>query len=414
MRKLWFIALCCLIVPFMLYGGEKTSEIENIIILKSPGDDTAVNMAIDRFTDEFGVDVEVIDADISTGSTITIDTMIAAGEAPDIYMDYLARTGKFIDPAYAIPLDDYVDMSAFNESMMGQFKRGGKYYAIMRPTGAMGMFVNLDVLEEAGIAESDIPDNWTTDDFVAMAEKVKAVGKYATVLFAANQSGDYFYMNYFASFGADLYNEDYSESTADSPEGLAALQFLNMLVEKGYAPRESAVYTDDDYLAELGMGSCAVGGLFIGHLGILSSMVEQGAIDAMPRYKFVSFPNNAAACSMPHAVVGYNSGDEYRNELVATLMTYIESKEAQTDHLIANGTYSTRNDVTAEQDSDDWRAIKAIVEANGLYDLGLAHPAYGEIRKQMFPLLQEMYAGKLSPEDAIKMYDEAVTAILQE
>lgn len=410
MKIFLIVTAICLLIPFLLFGGEKTTEIEKLVILKSPGDDSAVDNAIAKFTDEFGIEVEVIDADISTGSTITIDTMIAAGEAPDIYMDYLARTGKFIDPAYAIPLDDYVDMSVYSEEMMGQFKRGGKYYAIMRPTGAQGMFVNLDILAEAGY---EIPDNWTTDDFIDMAEACKAIGKYATVLFAANQSGDYFYMQYFGSFGAKLYNDDYTESTADSPEGLATLQFLNMLVEKGYAPRESAVYTDDDYLAELGMGSCAVGGLFIGHLGILSSMVEQGAIEAMPNYKFVSFPNDAPACSMPHAVVGYNSGDDYRNELVATLMTYIESKEAQTEHLLANGTYSTRTDVTAEQDSDDWRAIKKIVENNGLYDLGLAHPAFGEIRKQMFPLLQEMYSGKLSPEDAIKMYDENVTAILQ-
>ena len=414
MRKLWLLVLCCLIVPFLLYGGEKTTEIEKLVILRSPGLDPAVESAVAKFTDEFGIEVEVIEADISTGSTITIDTMIAAGEAPDIYMDYLARTGKFIDPAYAIALDDYVDMSAFSESMMGQFKRNGKYHAIMRPTGAQGMFVNLDVLAEAGISESDIPEDWTVADFVAMARELKKIGKYATILFAANQSGDYFYMNYFASFGAQLYSEGYTESTADSPEGLATLQFLNMLVEEGYAPRESAVYTDDDYLRELGMGNCAVGGLFIGHLNVLSSMVEQGAIDAMPNYKFISFPNGAAACSMPHAVVGHDSGDDFRNEMVATLMTYIESKESQEHHVVNYGTYSPRTDVTAEPDSEDWQAIKKIVEQNGLYDLGLAHPAFGEIRKQMFPLLQEMYAGKLSPEDAIKMYDENVTAILQD
>ena len=410
MKRILLILLVLCLVPIGLMA-EKTAEVESIVILRSPGVDPDLEAAIAKFTDDTGMTVEVIEADISTGSTITIDTMIAAGEPPDIYMDYLPRTGKFITPDYAIALDDYVDMSVYNPTMMAQLKRDGKYYAIMRPTGAQGMFVNLDITDAAGYT---VPDNWGAEDFVEMAKAVKKIGKYATILFAANQSGDYFYMNWFASFDTQLYSEGYTESTADSEQGLTTLQFLNMLIEEGYVPRESAMYSDDDYLRELGLGNCAVGGLFIGHLAILNSMVEQGSIEAMPRYKFVSFPNDAAACSMPHAVVGYDSGDDFRNEMVATLMTYIESKESQTAHVIKNGTFATRLDVTAESESPDWKAIKKITQDNGLYDLGLAHPAFGEIRKQMFPLLQEMYVGDITPEEAIEAYDDAVTAILQE
>lgn len=410
MRKILLVLLVLLLVPMGLMAEKK--PVDMTLTVLTSGDDPVVNTSIAKFTEVTGIAVETIVADISTGSTITLDTMIATGEAPDIYMDYLPRTGKLVDPAYAIALDDYINMSVFNPSIASQLKRGGKHYGIMRSAPAQGMWVNLDILDEAGYT---IPDNWTTDDFIEMAQAVKAIGKYATVLFAANQSGDYFYMNWFASFGTQLYAEGYTESTADSPEGLATLEFLNMLVEEGYAPRESAVYCDDDYLRELFLGNCAVGGLFIGHLPVMYSMVEQGTIEKAPNYKFVGFPNGAAACSMPHAIVGRASGDDNRDAMIALLMLYIESKEAQTAHVLgASLPFPVRLDVTVEPDNEDWRAVKAIVEANGTYDLGLAHPTFGEIRKQMFPLLQEMYVGDLSPADAIKAYDDAVTAILQE
>jgi ABC-type glycerol-3-phosphate transport system substrate-binding protein len=410
MKRLWIIAFVVLIVPLVFFAGGK-EEVYNLVLLKSPGEmpwiDEAINDFMAAHEDVF---VKVQDADISTGSTITIDTMIAAGEAPDIYKDYLARTGKFITPDYAIPLSDYIDISPYNPLMVGQFIKGGKLYALMEPPGAQGMFVNLDIMDKIGYT---VPDDWTLEDFHEMAEACKENGVYATALFAANQSGDYFYMNYAASFGVELYDEGYTESLFLDTGGATMLAWLKAAIDYGYAPKESAVFSDDDYLAELAYERAAVGGLFIGHLNVFRSMVEQGQIEEMPNYKFVPFPGGAAACAMPHAIVGYNSGDKKRNELVAELMGMMTSKEAEEISVPLNGTFPTRLDVDITLDDPDWIAIKAIVDNNGLYDLGLAHPSFGEIRKQMFPLLQQLYSGKISAEDAAIAYDEAVTAILQ-
>ena len=412
MKKSLLVLMVLLLVPIGLMAEPKPRDMILTVVSSAPRDEPVLGPAYEAFTDLTGIEVEVIVADISTGSTITIDTMIAAGEAPDVYTDYLPRTGKFVDPAYALALDDYLDLSAYNPAIIGQLKREGKHYGMMRAASAQGMWVNLDILDEAGYT---IPDNWTTDDFLDMAKAVKKIGKYATILFAANQSGDYFYMNWFASFNTQLYAEGYTESTADSPEGLATLEFLQGMIDDGYIPRESAVYSDDDYLREMFLGNCAVGGLFVGHLPVLYNMVEQGTIEKAPNFKFVGFPGGAAACSMPHAVVGKASDDEERNAMVALLISFMTSQETQTRHVLSDSKpFPTRKDVTVEPDDVNWRAVKAVVAANGTYDLGLAHPTYAEIRKQMFPLLQEMYVGDITPAEAIKAYDDAVTAILQE
>lgn len=409
MKRLWILVALCLVVPFILIASERVEDMV-LTVLMSPEPRNPVHEMIGQFAEDYDVEVEIIDADITTGSTITIDTMIAAGEPPDVYMDYLARTGKFITPEYALPLNDYINLDVYNMVMEQQFVRDGNLYALLRPAGIMGLFVNLDVMETVGLR---IPDSYSIDDYLAAAEVLKQHGKYMTCLFAANQSGDYFYMQYFASFGADLFNDDYTESLADSPEGLATMRFLDMLIEKGYAPKESAVYSDDDYLVELFKGNCAVGGLFIGHLAIADSMIEQGVIDKLPRYKFVSFPNDAPAVAMPHAVVGHRSEDKKRNELTAALIEYITSRKVEEWMVTQNGVFPTRKDVTVEYPGQDWADIKAFSSRNGIYDLGLAHPKFGEIRQQMFPLLQQMYQGKLDPQGAIRMYDERVTDILK-
>ena len=135
MKKILLVLMVLLLVPIGLMAEPKPRDMVLTVVTSGP-DDVVLGPAYEAFTNLTGIEVDVIVADITTGSTITIDTMIAAGEAPDVYTDYLPRTGKFVDPAYALALDDYLDLSAYNPAIIGQLKREGKHYGMMRAASA--------------------------------------------------------------------------------------------------------------------------------------------------------------------------------------------------------------------------------------------------------------------------------------
>ena len=373
---------------------------------------TTDNYFVKRFAElEPGIKVILTDADISQGNTITIDSLVAAGKAPDVYQDHISRVGKFIVPEYALPISDYVDLSYLNPKMIEQFKRGGKVYGLPLSLVNQGMILNMDLLEAIGYK---VPDNWTLDDFRAMAKlvKEKAPGKYATVLFAQNQSGDYFFMNWFASFGVKFYSEGYKESTFEKTGGAKGLAWFMEMYNNGWIPKEAANLNDDDYLLMLSKGEVATGGLYLGHLPILESAVKQGLIDKPITLKYVSFPNNAPACIQLAGIVGHNTKDKKRNEAIAKYIKFVTSAEYQTLDTLYQGSVPTALAVTAKSAHPLWPGQVAVAQKNGLYDLGLALPQFGEIRKQMYPLLQRMYAGELTPDQVAKMYTENVNKIL--
>ena len=49
---------------------------------------------------------------------------------------------------------------------------------------------------------------------------------------------------------------------------------------------------------------------------------------------------------------------------------------------------------------------------NGVCDFGIVTQTFSGVRAQMFPLLAEMYAGKLAPEAVLPKYEKAVNDIL--
>ena len=50
------------------------------------------------------VEVEFLSVDQQGGSTITMDSLLAAGDAPNIYFDSQVRTGKYLVAEYALDL----------------------------------------------------------------------------------------------------------------------------------------------------------------------------------------------------------------------------------------------------------------------------------------------------------------------
>ena len=413
MKKLLFISLMILLAFSVFAKG----AVERKIVVLYTGDgptpahlwQDAADATIAKYP---GLTIEFMKGDLSTGAPVTMDTLIAGGTAPDIYCDSMVRVSRYILPEFALPLNKHMDVSDY--AYLEPMTRGGNVLALPVDGGAQGMCLNLDLLDAVGYT---VPDNWTMGDFMEMAGKVKAYGQktgkevYATGLFAGNQSGDYLWMNWFAVFGVKLYAPDYVRSDQNRG-GAKVWETFKYFKNMGFIPNNSATLTDDDYALMWSKGMFAATAFFPSWVDLyFKSAMEQGLIKVPHRYKFVSFPNNAPACTNFSGLV-VNKDTKLKDEVI-DLVKNVTSVTSASTRVKIQSSVAYRKSVTEKPADPHAVEIDAIVAKNGLYDLGVTNPWFAEVRAQGFPVLQSVLSGKLTPEQAGEEYTKKVNEIIQ-
>jgi len=420
MRKFEMMVMAVFIAVAMFGAGEP--EQQTIRVLHS-GDNVFDNGTtfIGETTRLFNLkypDITVEDSkiDLSDGSALTMDAMIAAGMPPNIYMDTMVRASKYMIPEFALPLDDYItDLDKYQPGILDPYRKDGKLMALPQAGGAQAMAINLDLMDDIGYT---VPDNWTIDDFLEMAALVKAKyngEKWATGMFAANQSGDYLMNNWFAAFGVDFYGPGgYDVSTIADTGGEVVYQFFNLLNENGYIPPNSAALCDDDYVMQWSDGNLAATAFFPSWMKpYWDASMKQGTIKEPFRVKYVPFPAMPGVSGVPvyfsnTAIIVNNTGTDIDTP-AAYYAELLNGAWAQTEHL-KRGKMSTRIDVVPNQDPYLLQ-VADIMAKNGIQDVGITDPRFTERRSLQFPILQKLLNGKISPADAIAEYQEKLTSV---
>jgi multiple sugar transport system substrate-binding protein len=100
----------------------------------------------------------------------------------------------------------------------------------------LGLYVNKEVLSQAGI--TDIPTD--RDSYLAALEALKAVDVQGEWVDGYVFTGTFEFESLIWQFGGELYNEDVTEATFNSPEAVEALTWMTDLVEDGYSPKNVA------------------------------------------------------------------------------------------------------------------------------------------------------------------------------
>jgi ABC-type glycerol-3-phosphate transport system substrate-binding protein len=383
------------------------------------GETTLFKTAIASLTRDFpGVKVEQILIDTSDGSTLTMDAQLAAGTPPNVYIDSMVRVSKYIVPEFALPLDGLVrDLDKYNPGMLDQFRRGGKVMALPQPSSAQGMCINLDMMRDIGYT---VPKDWTVDDFLKMAKLVKqryGTEKWATTLFAGNQSGDYLLNNWFASFGVQFYAKgNYDKSVIADTGGAKVYRFYQDLVRAGYVPPHAATLNDDDYAAAWSVGKIAAGAFFPAWTTpYLKTAMDQGLIKEPFKLTFVPFPRapgvKTVATYVNGAVlVGHRTGTDV-DKITARLMEYLNNAWAQERFVRYGGILANRTDVTEKTPDPMLVATAEIMKKGGIQDVGLSDPRFTERRALQYPILQRVLNLTVSPEQAIEEYQAKLSSV---
>jgi ABC-type glycerol-3-phosphate transport system substrate-binding protein len=161
----------------------------------------------------------------------TLTTQIAGGNAPDLaWMGDLSA--DLIDSGALVPLTepfeaadgwDYQDLLP---SVTGEYSRDGQLYAYPFSNSPFALYVNTDLLTEAG--QTLDPENLTWDQVSQVGAAVHAAtGKGGFVVNDFNYSSWNTLATVWTGFGASAWNEDGTECGFDSPEMAEAFTFLH-------------------------------------------------------------------------------------------------------------------------------------------------------------------------------------------
>ena len=417
MKRIIFIFSMFCFFSGLFFAGEK------ITILSAGdvqfGNSSLFKETIKKFNAEYpSVEVEMLAVDQTTGATITMDALLAAGDAPNIYYDSMVRAGKYMVKDYALDLRQYItDLKTYNPGLLATFTKNGALLGLPMPGSSQGMFINLDIMKEIGYT---IANDWTITDFLKMAELVKQKyngKKYATGMFAANQSGDYLINNWFAAFGVPFYeNGNYDKPVMADRGGAKVYAFYQLLMKNGYIQKDAASIGDEEFIVQWFSGNIAATAFFQSWAPTYyESALAQGVISKIPNYKFVAFPRAPGVQKVPtytngYGVVIHKTGtklDKYASRFVEIL----NSAEMQGNCAKFMNLSPNRTDATHYPTDAHLKEIENIIAVNGVMDVGLSDPRFPERRATQFPILQKVLTFKMTPEEAITEYQKKMAAV---
>ena len=235
-------------LTFMFRGGEDERD--------------AYQAAIDRFTEDTGVPVEVIVTDADQYAT-KLQAAIAGNTVPDVFYIEQASLQSYVSSGVLMDITDEVaeldvdldniwqygvDSYRYDGTLQGTPE--GQLYGLPKDVGPLAFGYNRTMLEEAGIDLPDADEPLTWEEWLPILEELTTdtdgdgeIDQWGTGLNVQWNLQSFVWSN-----GGDWTNEDHTQVTVDTPEFAEALQFFtDLTTEYGVTPSPEQAQTLDTY-----------------------------------------------------------------------------------------------------------------------------------------------------------------------
>lgn len=202
-----------------------------------------------------------------------VDTFVAmaeAGTVPTIFETWFTEPKKLIGGGFVADITDELDALGWADEMNPSIRallsdENGRIYGVPRDGYALGLMINAEVFEDAGLVDEDglplYPKTW--DELAQTAVKIKeATGSAGLCLLAKDNAGGWHFSNIAWCFGATLETQDADGkyiSELNTPEVVAAMQYVSDL--KWKYDVLTADPTSEDWgtgFTQLGTGAAAM------------------------------------------------------------------------------------------------------------------------------------------------------------
>ncbi len=343
-----------------------------------------------------------------------ISTQIAGGKVPDIIQVATEGQRLFASRKLVEPIDDLLErdkgeLADFFEDIHPNLIEWNKTYS--SPDGqtyylpgefnTMCVWYNADLLNKAGVGEP--ADDWSWDDFLAIAEGVTKTGPFGFHAPAAYFVG---LMPWMLTNGASTLSTDWKTATVDTPQAIEAAAWMRSLVEKKISPAPGGAFDPftaaaQDKLAMFGGGRWPV-----------ISMRRLNAVDKM---KIAVWPQKTQKGSP----VGWNAypimkGTKNR-EAAWAFVKFIASKQASEYFATQGGTIVPPRRSVANSDAflTNAPAGSAKLYEALEYATPIPSPDKGNVvQKDIEDAWEQILVGNVEPEEALNTLNEKIQANL--
>lgn len=324
-----------------------------------------------------------------------LKAQMAGGTAPDVfYVDDQLMTA-FAPTEQILALDEFmaqakVTKADFIPALLTIFTQNNKIYALPKDWGTLGLVYLPEVFKEVGIPEPT--DKWTWTDLRAAAQKIAAGGKYGGFCMGADWAR---FSPFATSYGNAFVSKDLKTATLDTPEVLAAAQFVaDMFKEKSLvrAADVSAGWCGEAIGKKL-VGMTTEGGWMV---NFMKTTFADVAWKAMP---IPSGPKNQSDVIFTNGI-GVNASSKFP-KAAAAFVIYATGRDNQAEIVKTGFAYSTHPDQAALiVDPND----KAIAKGGLMPDTIVAYwgPNTGKINDAVSQALDRIFLGDQDVATAFK------------
>lgn len=213
-------------------------------------------------------DVEIIPSNY-TYAVETFTALAESGKVPTIFETWytepqkLIRNGQVADITDALAELGWLDK--INPSIRALLSdENGRVYGIPRDGYALGMMLNVEVFEDAGLVDENgiplYPGTW--DELIEAGKIIKEkTGSAALCLLAQDNAGGWHFSNIAWTFGAKLEAQDENgkwQAQLNTPEVVAAMTMVQTLSKEGLLTSDPTSENWGTGFAQLGTGAAAM------------------------------------------------------------------------------------------------------------------------------------------------------------
>ena len=380
-------------------GGGATSGVKLTVLIGSSGDaeTKAVTEAGNAWATKGGNTVTVTPA---KDLVQELTQALAGGSPPDLfYVDASKFAGLVKGGALAAYGDDLPNKSDFYPNLLESFTSDGKVYCVPKDFSTLALQINTDLWTKAGLTDADVPTTW--DQLETVAKKLTTGGVTGLVVSDTLDRLDVF----MRQAGGSLQNADKTEFTADTPENLAGLTYVQKLAREGVLKFPKQV--DAGWGGEaLGKGKAA--------MTIEGNWIVGGVKNDYPnlKYKVVPLPKGAQQATLSFTNCWGVAAKSKNQAAAVDLVKYLTSTDQQLAFAKAFGVMPSVQSA-ASQFAAQFPDQKAFVDGAAYATGPTSLPGFDQVQKDFDSKILGLSDGSSQPKAMLEALQKNGTAALK-
>ena len=401
-------------------SGDLSGQTVSMVIWGSDDRKSAYEELFADFTAETGINVEITLVELESIITKT-SAQIAAGDSYDMVwmseamIPQMMNNGLLEDMSSVRDDADY-DYADLSQSLQANYEGpNGEVYAISFTSSPRVWFYNKDLIAQAGLEDPlTLAQNgeWTYEKLFEYSQAVKDLnnGSYGFSIWNYQSPNDWnILLDWTWSNGASFFNEDMTECTINTPEGIAALNSYKDCIDQGLTP------TADSSL-DFASGQIAFSRNTISQSGTLGDV----------EFKWDVVPNPKGSDEDAPVAVGVAAyvvpkGAPHKEAAIEAIK-YITSKELMADDYLMSNFSPVRASVLGsdkfldqgEAPSKEALELSILEPMTGNTRIYPTCDNYDECDLKVKELLSAWYAGPYTTEELVSEMETQCNAIIQQ